>query len=139
MLMSDKTSIRESAANHIMRARQNTMVSVRKFHLPKINFQAKTCEELIFWSEHEIFSPPVISCLPNNDLCKLFSNTDFWEEHNFPCHSQAVERHVKLVTDSSIAVTGFERRNGYILAKLTSQSQMPKFLSKKDWFQTLDP
>ena len=31
-----------------------------------------------------------------------------------PCHNQAVEHHVKLVTEAFICVAGFERRDGMI-------------------------
>jgi len=32
----------------------------------------------------------------------------------FPCHTQSVERSVKLVTDASIAVCGESARDGFI-------------------------
>jgi len=36
----------------------------------------------------------------------------------FPCHTQAVERAVKLVTDASTAVCGESARDGFIRARI---------------------
>lgn len=54
----------------------------------------------------------------------------------FPCHSQAVERCVKIVTEAALAVSGYEARDGFILGKLKSRSMMPKFNTKKDYKPT---
>jgi len=35
----------------------------------------------------------------------------------YPCHTQAVERHIKILIDTSEAVYGKERREGCIGAK----------------------
>jgi len=51
----------------------------------------------------------------------------------FPSHTQAVERHVRVVTEAAKAVYGAENRDGYIKAKLKSRKEMPKFNSKKDY------
>jgi len=52
---------------------------------------------------------------------------------NFPCHTQAVERSVKLVTEASIAVCGQTRRDGFIRSRIESHRIMPQFHSKKDF------
>lgn len=59
-----------------------------------------------------------------------------WKEDIFKlqCHTQAVERMVKLVTEVSIKVADELRRDGYIRAVLQSRSEMPKF-DKKSQFQ----
>ena len=51
----------------------------------------------------------------------------------FPCHSQAVERAVQLVSEVSRLVCGYERREGIIKNKLMSRSEMPKIDTKKDF------
>ena len=43
-----------------------------------------------------------------------------------PCHNQTVERHVKLVTEASVQVTGFERRD----EKIRSRKLLKKFDTK---------
>ena len=50
-----------------------------------------------------------------------------------PCHNQAVERHIKLVTEASAAVTGFEKRDGLIRQKIRSRRLMKAFNTKKQF------
>lgn len=50
-----------------------------------------------------------------------------------PCHTQAVERAVKLVTESAQNVCGSIAREGYIRAKIDSLENMPKFDTKKQF------
>ena len=50
-----------------------------------------------------------------------------------PCHTQSVERIVKIVTEVSVRVADEIRRDGYIRAILKSRSEMPKFVQKKDF------
>ena len=51
---------------------------------------------------------------------------------DFPCHTQAVERHVKLVTEASKSVYGYKNRHARILSTLKSRTIMPSFETKKD-------
>ena len=44
-----------------------------------------------------------------------------------PCHTQAVERGVKLVTESRDSVYGYEARHGYILNKVKSRCDYKTF------------
>ncbi|GBM95908.1 hypothetical protein AVEN_119553-1 [Araneus ventricosus] len=48
----------------------------------------------------------------------------------FPCHTQAVERCVKMVTEASQKVVGSNCRGGFIRTTLLSGSPMPSFSSK---------
>ena len=80
---------------------------------------------MINWQENDITEPP---------LCKKLTDTEL--ESNirskipicfpaFPCHTQAVERTVELVTDASQKVIGNVNKDGYINALLTSGSKLP--------------
>ena len=40
---------------------------------------------------------------------------------NFPCHNQAVERHVEVVTEVSAQVVGFEKKNCLVRQKLVTK------------------
>ncbi|KAK4873060.1 hypothetical protein RN001_015089 [Aquatica leii] len=55
----------------------------------------------------------------------------------FPCHTQAVERCIKLVTEASSLVCGAEARDGFIRARISSRTAMPKFNTKSEFFKTL--
>ena len=50
-----------------------------------------------------------------------------------PCHTQSVERHIKLVTEASSSVCDHLNREGYIRNKLKSRAATPQFNSKCQW------
>lgn len=50
-----------------------------------------------------------------------------------PCHTQAVERAVKTVTEAASTLCSKSAREGYIKAQIESRKDMPKFDSKKDF------
>ena len=49
----------------------------------------------------------------------------------FPCHKQAAERTVKLVTEASKKVCGHNKRDGFIRSTLKSRKTMPEFRYKR--------
>ena len=51
----------------------------------------------------------------------------------YPCHTQAVERTVKLVTEASVSVIDASGRDGSIRNTISSRSKMSKFGSKRDF------
>ncbi|KAK4880965.1 hypothetical protein RN001_004284 [Aquatica leii] len=55
----------------------------------------------------------------------------------YPCHSQAVEQNVKLVTKASAAVCDNEARDGFIRSRITSRDALPKFYTKNEYFKVL--
>ena len=50
----------------------------------------------------------------------------------FLCHTQNILRGVKIVTEASSKVFGYEARHGYILPTLHSRSKHAKFETKRD-------
>ena len=55
---------------------------------------------------------------------------------DLPCHTQAVEKHVKMVTEASESMSSAKERDGNIGQKIQSRKIMPKFGSKKDYILT---
>ena len=51
----------------------------------------------------------------------------------FPCHTQAVERCVKLVTEASEAVIGAENRDGWVRKTMLSRATIPRFETMADF------
>ena len=49
------------------------------------------------------------------------------------CHTQIVQRTVKLVTESSSQACSQDAREGIIVTTLASRKRMPAFKSKKDY------
>ena len=53
-------------------------------------------------------------------------------EMNFPCHTHAVKRHIKLATEASSLVIGSEAGHELSLSRIKSRRKHPKLESKKD-------
>jgi hypothetical protein len=88
---------------------------------------------MIHWNV--VTEPPLLNELTNDQLWQIVDDPahHLSEIRSFPCHKQAGERHVKLGTEASLAVSSMDRRNGSIRAKIQSRSKLPKFDTKKDY------
>ena len=51
----------------------------------------------------------------------------------FPCHTQAVERCVKLITQASATVCGQKARDGFIRSRLEGRRITPTFNTKAQY------
>jgi len=91
---------------------------------------------MIDWVVCPISEPPVIKAIQHAELRDLIAMevTPSVIFPKFPCHTQAVERQVKLVTEAAKAVCGQKSRDGFIRARLASRQLMPTFESKRDFF-----
>jgi hypothetical protein len=109
--------------------------AVRSFIIPKLNFQASDYTEIIFWSKEKLTPPPLLRNISDEAIRTIISNKTIpdWDVRSFPCHTQAVERCVKLVTTSAQEVVGFQNRDGWIRATLKSREIMPTFNTKKEF------
>ena len=72
--------------------------------------------------------PPALKGLTNLEI-EAFRKSNLTLNH--PCHTQAVKRHAKLVTEASTAVTRFEKRDELIRQKTKSRKLMNTFNQKK--------
>ena len=105
-------------------------MNIRLFQIPVINIKAKSFHEIESLNLHDIEQPPAIKHFTDLELESLRS---FPLKLEHPCHNQAVERHVKAVTEASAHVTGFECRDGVIRQKLKSQKLMKFFNTNYDF------
>jgi hypothetical protein len=144
MLSDDRKHIRELAVRRTLKIREEqpddnpTPRHQRLFKIPKLNFAADDYSELIFWPECNVSEPPVTKALSTVVLKEYIDRTKehdpgFLDLPNLPCHTQAVERCVKLVTEAATAVCGAEARDGFIKAKIKSRRRMPFFNTKSDY------
>jgi hypothetical protein len=106
--------------------------------VPKINFNGEKYYDIIDWKKVEITEPPLTKTLSEEELMDIVSkgeNSELWHSEIFqlPCHTQAVERCVKLVTEASRKVADDIRRDGYIRTVLGSRALMPSFETKNDY------
>lgn len=140
MAVDERVHVRQLAFRRLLKARKQEPKgkSVRTFQPPTINFAASDYIELIDWSKCKLSSPPIMNNVSTESLEQLI-NTDVLPEFElmkFPCHTQSVERIVKLVTESCTKVCGEENRDGFIRATLLSRSAMPSF-NFKSQFKTM--
>lgn len=98
MLFDERLLVREKAISIILRARNGRQpTEVRKFKLPKITFNAVDYVDMINWEYDNGLNPPLLHDLDENDLQMFVTETaEFDHIFNIPCHTQAVERCVKV-------------------------------------------
>lgn len=134
MLSDNEKHIRELALRRILKARRDKPQKLRLFQVPEINMDANVYYDLINW-QNKITEPPILMQISTEELETLVSRgednkIDFLR---LPCHTQAVERSVKTVTEASGTLCSKSAREGFIKAKIESRKLMPKFDSKKDF------
>ena len=133
MINDERPHIRELAWRRVLKARSQSSEVVRQFKLPEINFDAEDYVAMINWQSVTVTEPPLTRDIPETELRKNIENKARLEFKKFPCHTQCVERMIKLVTESSKKVSGVENRDGFVKSKLASYKRMAKFETKKDY------
>lgn len=149
MLTDERKHIRELGFRRILKARATEKLpkkitkkrkstetkAIREFAIPKLNFEATDYVDLINWQESHVTEPPLTKNISDEDLKLLVATGDIpvADFPKFPCHTQAVERCVKLVTEASAVVCGAPARDGFIRAKLEARSIMPVFDTKRQY------
>ena len=91
---------------------------------------------MIDWSKNVITEPPLFKNIPLQDIEEMAStgrSFEFGPLLKLPCHTQAVKRHVKIITEASKHVCGNDGRDGYIRSILKSRKEIPSFRSKKSF------
>ena len=102
-------------------------VDARKSIIPKIHTNAKTYYFLSSLTLKDIHEPPALKHLLNKEI-EAFQQHKLNLEH--PCHNQAVERHIKLVSEASAAVAGSKNKNGLTRQKIISRKLIKTFDTK---------
>lgn len=134
MLKDNRKHIRRLAMKRILRAREDEVPN-RKFQLPEILFQAKSYDELIDWQKTPRLEPVLTKHISTAQISAWLSSDtdDDIDIQPFPCHNQAVERLVKVVTESATKVYGHDRRDGYIRVLQERRKVMPHFDTKSQF------
>lgn len=110
--------------------------NIRRFIIPKINFQASSYHEMIDWEDTVLTEPPLTLSL-TDDQISAFKETPF-DVPDYPCHTQAVERGIRLVSEAAAAVIGPDARDGFIRQRIKERKELKKFSSKKDFFPKVE-
>lgn len=137
MITDERRHIRELGLRRVLKCRQNKVHNAqqpRVFKIPILNFSASDYVDLIDWSEG-VSEPPVTRGITTDSLKDLVNEggIDRVAFPRYPCHTQAVERHVKLVTKASLSVCGQKSRDGLIRSCLESRNLMPVFNTKAQY------
>ena len=108
-------------------ARSERTPEIRQFKIPSLNFGATDYIDIIDWKHVAAAEPPLTVHTSKDELQKFVSNREVIRKvpiidfPKFPCHTQAFERCVKLVTDASAAVCGTDSRDGFIRVRIESR------------------
>ena len=103
-----------------------------------INFKAEHWTDLFDLSVNGVCKPPLTLDISDDELQNSLLTGEKINFPDFPSHSQGVERAVKLVTEASQSMYGFEVRHQHILAKVLCQQLRPAFSSKGSYMELFD-
>jgi hypothetical protein len=133
LLCSSDEADRRFAVEKILEVRQlgdvNLAETVRTRSKISLNSKASTLKELIIWKENEI-SEPVLTLDLTEEQIRSFENSPMPVPY-IPVHGQSMERCVKEVTAAAEAVFGYERRDGFIRARLEHRTLTGGLLKSK--------
>ena len=79
--------------------------------------------------KYELATPPLLRGRVNLTEIEL---SPLWFD-DIPCHSQAVERMVAIVTQAAELKMGYQSRHQTILNCLKSRKILPTYESKREW------
>ncbi|CAG9794368.1 unnamed protein product [Diatraea saccharalis] len=137
MLQDDIQQVREMALRRILKARKEPKgKKVREFQLPELKIDAKNYYDLIEWAKEKITEPPITMKYNDSEITtKIATGGKLFDIEKYPCHTQAVERCVKLVTEASASVCGPDARDGFIRTRIKSRQEIPIFDTKSQYFR----
>ena len=110
--------------------------AVRKFKVPKLNFRAKSYPDLFDRRTTVITEPPFTATLSDDQIKDIVITP--LTPPAFTCHTQAVERGIKLVTEAASSVFGTEARDGFIRQRIKSRREVGKLDTKARFFPKLE-
>ena len=117
----DNVIIRELGFRRILKARRESEETPRnssiiwQFQVPEIDIKAEHYRISSLGTCHQRTEPPITMAISKEDLCACIRDEKKLDEKlfHFPCHYQAVERCIELVTEASSKVYG--KDNGDVL------------------------
>lgn len=142
MVNDDNVAVRREGWLKIIYARRNELNNgiIRPFQIPEINFDCSGYTEMIDLDSVVLTAPPLLRSIQVDlDSLNEFAASKVvdlcldMDLSKTPCHTQAVERCIKVVTEASISVTEESQRIGWIVNNLKSRKTSKKFDSKKDF------
>lgn len=138
MLTDKDVNARQAAFESIMQARQSypSGNGIRVFEKPTINYEASHYTDIVSPDGDDGIEPPITKKLsePQLKLCvESHNNVISQMLAKIPCHTQSVERLIRVVSSTSQKVSGVDSRNKAIIAKLRCRKMLENTDSKKDF------
>ena len=139
MFEDEDASVRKLAVDILKNTRLNppkppkskVLKGIRKHVIPSLNWDAMKVTEIIDFDKLKIYEPRILKKLSSEDIESALQNPlDF---PSYPCHSQTVERMVKLVTEVSCEVYGEKKQQEKAIAVLASRKKRKAYDTKKDY------
>ena len=89
---------------------------IRQLQVPKLNINANSYIDLIDWTDTIVSEPSFTASVMSNEIKKKIKSKTFSEFKipELPCHTRSVERHIKLVSETSSLVCDYASREGLI-------------------------
>ena len=91
---------------------------------------------MIDWENPGITEPPLTLSMTDAQIT-AFKTSPFDVPH-YPCHTQAVERGICLVSEASSKVVGQKAREGFLRQRIYARKELKKFATKKDFFPKVE-
>ena len=117
----------------IKKAREQSKRKIIKtFQICDLKFEAELYFDMINWQKVYLSEPSFTRNISDDEINHLIIS----KKKNFPhlpCHTQAVKRCVKLVTEASSLVCGQNSRDGFLRSRIDSHQQMPSFETKREF------
>ena len=95
---------------------------------PNLNFGADNYLSMIYWEHNLVTSPPILQYLSDDDILNTIDCPLPLLGH--PCHTQAVEKVIQLVTQASSTVYSHDERHGLIHDTISNRERYHCFNSK---------
>ena len=133
MVSDNQPHDRELGWRSILKARRKGFNGVRRFKISQLTYASASYIGMIDWQANDITKPPLTKELTDAEIESYISEKTTISFPALPCHTQAVERMITLVTATAQKVVGEGNRNCYVNSSLSLRSKIPKFNSKKDY------
>ena len=123
--------LRENRKKPHKKPKLKLLKGMRKFEIPQLNWEATDWHLIIDWSKVKLHETRNLQRLTEEDLCAALISPVKYPD--FPCHSQSVERCVKLVSEVTKKIFGEENQKASILSIQSCRKSRPAFNSKKEY------
>ena len=110
---------------------------IRYYRVLKLNWGETSYYTMVNLKSEATSEPPLIRNLRDAEHESVIGNA--WQVPLYSCHTQAVERAIKIVSDASSQVYGETERDGFICQRIRSRKLMPKVNMKRDLQALLGP